>query len=99
MRRVTISRAALNDIHDVRQFYDAGENGIGDYFFKTLRDDIESLKHLHGIHRVHAGIHRMNATTFPHFIYYREPGEETIVVAVLDQRRDPKWILRQLRKR
>lgn len=99
MRRVTISQAALNDIHDVRQFYDAREHGIGDYFFRTLREDIESLKHLHGIHRVHTGFHRMNATTFPHFIYYSELGEETIVVAVPDQRRDPKWISRQLRQR
>jgi plasmid stabilization system protein ParE len=99
MRRVTISQSAQDDIHDVRQFYDDQERGVGDYFFQSIKEDIESLRTLHGIHRKHGNLHRMNATIFPHFIYYREDAEETYVVAVLDQRRDPQWIRRQLRNR
>jgi plasmid stabilization system protein ParE len=99
MRLVTISQAAMDDIHDVCRFYDDREEGVGDYFFQSIREDINSLQRLHGIHKAHAGIHRMNATIFPHFIYYRELAGETGVVAVLDQRRDPKWIKRQLRSR
>ena len=32
-------------------------------------------------------------------IYYRERGNDTLVAAVLDLRRDPKWIRKQLRQR
>ena len=37
--------------------------------------------------------------TFHLGIYYRQHGEDTLVVAILDLRRDPKWSRTQLRKR
>jgi hypothetical protein len=41
----------------------------------------------------------MIGTHFPFGIYYRERGGETLVVAILDLRRNPKWIRKQLRQR
>lgn len=99
MRPVIVSRSALDDIQQIRCFYDDQEAGAGDYFLACLREDVDSLQALHGIHRKKGHLHCMNASSFPHSIYYAEQETKTVVVAVLDQRRDPKWIRDQLRDR
>jgi hypothetical protein len=43
-----------------------------------------------------AGLFRMLAHRFPFGIYYREAKLETQVIAVLDLRRDPNWIRKEL---
>jgi len=48
---------------------------------------------------MHFGYYRMIASTFPYGIYYREKPNETEVIAILDLRRNPSWLRRQLRKR
>ena len=45
-----MSEDALQDLNEGFLFYEAQEEGLGDYFASCLRADIESL-------RVHAGIH------------------------------------------
>jgi len=45
------------------------------------------------------GCHRMLASRFPFGIYYRDSGLETQVIAILDLRRDPGWILHQVTRR
>jgi len=99
MRRVVVSVMARSDIEQGWLFYQRRESGIGDYFESPIWSDIESLGHLHGIHGTHFGYLRMIATTFPFGIYYSEGPEATEVVAVLDLRRNPSWLRRQLRKR
>jgi hypothetical protein len=58
--------------------------------------DIASLALYHGLHSRHCGLYRMLAHRFPFGIYYRETETETQVVAVLDLRRDPNWIRKEL---
>jgi hypothetical protein len=41
----------------------------------------------------------MIASIFSFAIYYREKHDQTEVVAILDLRRNPSWLKRQLRKR
>lgn len=41
----------------------------------------------------------MLASRFPFGIYYREHGDEIQVFAVLDLRRDPSWIRKEIGKR
>ena len=41
----------------------------------------------------------MIAGRFPFGIYYRDTEAATEVIAILDLRRDPFWIRRELRKR
>jgi hypothetical protein len=61
--------------------------------------DIQSLGLFSGIHPLHFELHRMLASRFPFGIYYRRHGDETQVLAVLDLRRNPSWIRKELRKR
>jgi hypothetical protein len=61
--------------------------------------DIESLGLFSGIHPLHFEFHRMLASRFPFGIYYREHGDEAQVYAVLDLRRNPNWIRKELKKR
>ncbi len=41
----------------------------------------------------------MIEVTFHLGIYYREEREDALVIAILDLRRDPRWIRKQLRQR
>ena len=71
----------------------------GDHFVNSLIADLRSRARLSGIHPVHFNFHRMLASRFPFGIYYRERGDETPVVAILDLRREPGWIRKELQKR
>ena len=99
MRNVIILEEAAGDIEESRKFHDAHEHGIGDYFADSITADILELRHLSGIHSQHFGFLRMLGSRFSLGIYYRERGNDTLVAAVLDLRRDPKWIRKQLRQR
>ncbi len=61
--------------------------------------DLESLKIYAGIHTKHFSFHRMMSKRFPFAIYYDLFQEVAIVVAVLDMRRKPSWIRKQMKKR
>ena len=99
MRRVVVLAEAAEDLEAARSFYEAREAGLGDYCVTSLLADIESLTLHHGIHRQQLGCLRMLASRFPFGIYYLEAKHETRVVAVLDLRRDPGWIRRQMIRR
>jgi len=99
MRRVVVLEEAAQDLEIARDFYDSREFGIGIYCVDALIADLESLTLFHGVHSVHFGCHRMLATHFPYGIYYIEAPKETRVVAILDLRRDPNWIRKELNKR
>lgn len=96
MSQVVVLAEAAEDIEQARDFYDAQQPGIGDYFTDSVLADIESLARYHGIHARHFGFYRMLADRFPFGIYYRETKTDTQVVAVLDLRRDPDWIRSEL---
>jgi hypothetical protein len=99
LRNVIILQEAAEDIETAREFYDAQDTGVGDYFADSITADIVDLRYLSGIHAQHFGFFRMLASRFRFGVYYREHGDDTLVVAVLDLRRDPKWIRKQLRQR
>ncbi len=99
MRRVVVLAEAADDLEEAREFYDAREAGVGEYCVRSLISDIESLERFHGIHRQQHGCFRMLASRFPFGIYYLEAEQETRVVAVLDLRRKPSWIRRQVTQR
>lgn len=96
MRTVVVLAEAAEDIEQAREFYDVQEPGIGDYCADSLVADIESLALYHGIHSRHFGFYRMLAGRCPFGIYYRETKIETQIIAVLDLRRDPNWIRKEL---
>ncbi|MDB6028561.1 MAG: hypothetical protein JWM68_4784 [Verrucomicrobiales bacterium] len=96
MRKVVVLAEAAEDIEQARDFYDLQEEGIGDYCADSLVADIESLALYHGIHSRHFGFYRLLANRFPFGIYYRETKTATQVFAVLDLRREPNWIRKEL---
>lgn len=59
--------------------------------------DIDSLRLYAGVHMTAYGYHRMLADRFPYAIYYEIAGEQIRIRAVLDCRRDPKWIHSRIR--
>lgn len=99
MRPVLLMAAAAEDLEAARDFYNEREFGVGEYCVDSLLTDIESLSLYHGVHRLQFGCHRMLATRFPFGIYYLDSEEQTQVVAVLDLRRKPSWVRKQVRKR
>ena len=99
MRKVLTLAEAAEDIEQARSFYDSIEPGIGDYCADSLVIDIKRLANCHGIHPRHFGFYRMLAKRFPFGIYYLEADKETRVFAVLDLRRNPSWIRRELTRR
>lgn len=59
--------------------------------------DIEELKFTGGIHRITYGkFHRSLSKVFPCGIFYIAESECIIIYAVIDLRRDPKFIRRHL---
>jgi plasmid stabilization system protein ParE len=74
-------------------FYERQSPGVGGYFLDSLPADIESLRLHAGIHRRVVGFFRLLSRRFPYAVYYRVSGD---IWRVLDCRRDPRWIHRQL---
>ena len=72
---------------------------FGQYFIDSLITDLESLRFYSGIHVKCFDCHRMLSKRFPFAIYYSIAGERVSVIAVLDMRRNPTWLVKQIRKR
>jgi len=96
VRPVVILSEAAEDIENAKRFYDSIDVGLGDYFSDSIISDLESLSLFHGIHAKHFQLHRMLASRFPFGIYYDDVSEITRVFAVLDLRRDPSWLRKEL---
>lgn len=98
MKKILISEDAFGDLNDGFLFYEAQDFGLGDYFTACLRADIEGLKVTAGIHREVRGFHRLLSKVFPHGIFYTIHAEEVTILAVIDLRRNPDWIISRLNK-
>jgi len=61
-----------------------------------MKADILSLKMYAGIQERSEGFHQLLAKWFPFAIYYPVEDETVDVYAVLDCRRDSKWIVKRL---
>lgn len=93
MIQIHISDDALADLEEGCWFYELQDAGLGDYFASSLRVDIEGLRITAGTHRRdYHDYHRVLSRVFPYAIYYTFTENEVVVWAVIDCRRDPKWI-------
>ena len=88
---------AEKDLLDSVRFYQRPPNPVGAYFLDSLYSDIESLRLYAGIHRNFSSYHRLLSKRFPFAIYYAMTGDEIAIWRILDCRRDPQWIARQLK--
>ena len=95
--RIVILRSAIEDLATGCDFYEQQGEGLGDYFSESLAADVESLRLYGGIHSKSFGYHRMLSGRFPYAVYYEFATQEVRVHAILDCRRDPKWIRSRLK--
>ena len=95
--KIRILKSAKQDLLEGYLFYERQGEGLGEYFINTLFSDIESLRLYAGVHQIIFGFHRLLSKRFPYAIYYKIEGEEVIVYAVLDCRRDPKKTEKRLK--
>lgn len=80
------------------KFYEQQAPGLGTYFRDCLVEEIEKLHVSAGTHQiVPEGFYRSISRRFPFAIYYLFEGDKVIVSAILDSRRDPEWIRKQLK--
>ena len=68
-------------------------------FLDSILSDLDSLILVAGVHPIYFGFHRMLSKRFPFGIYYEVEDDAVYVYAILDLRRDPLWIRKQLRQR
>lgn len=95
--KVRILPSALTDLEIGSQFYEKQEPGIGQQYLDELFARLHELETTAGIHRLISGHHRCLATKFHTAIYYTLETDFVLVRRILDLRRDPKWLRRQLR--
>jgi plasmid stabilization system protein ParE len=97
MKALKILRSARRDLAAGSGFYEDQETGIGEYFIASLREQIEVLKKTGGTRRIdHRKFHRLVCHTFPYAVYYTATEETITIYAVVDCRRDLKWIRKHL---
>jgi len=94
--KINILRSARNDLEDGYLFYENCEEGVGEYFLRSLHADMLSLQTIAGGHQITNGYFKKHASRFPHAIFYRIEGNEVRIYAVIDTRRDPEWISERL---
>jgi len=96
VRAVIVLDEAAEDLEAGRSFYDERGEGLGRYYVDCLFSDLESLRLHAGIHSMHHGFHRLLSRRFPFAIYYDVSDDLARVAGVLDMRRDPAWIRKEL---
>jgi len=97
MIAIQISRETLADLNEGFHFYEIQDAGLGPYFPSQIRADIDGLKITAGTHRQpYRDPHRLLRRKFPHALFYQFGETHGLIVAVIDCRRDPKWITSHL---
>ncbi len=95
---VLVSLDAQADFLAGIAFYDANGTSVGNYFRQAILADLHSLSLYGGVHSIRFGFHCMPAKRFPFAIYYAVSDDDVLVIAILDERRDPQWIEARLRR-
>ena len=96
--KIKILDLAEKDLIEGYRFYEAQQEGLGNYFLNNLYADIESLRSNAGIHRIaHPSYYRLLSRRFPFAIYYKLDDITVSIHAVLDCRRNPAWVRKRLK--
>jgi len=93
---IRFAPSAQVDLKKAKSFYSQSDPALGQYCTDSLMLDIERLRFFAGTHLKIQKNFRMVARTFPYSIYYQVRGEQVLIIAVLDNRRDPEGVLQRL---
>ena len=97
--KINILSSANLDLIEGYKFYEKQSDGVGTYFLDSIFSDIDSLIINAGIHPLYFNkYYRLLSKRFPFAIYYRIEHQTVFVYAVLDCRRNPAWIRKQLKE-
>lgn len=88
---------AQEDILLATLFYELQQDRAGDYFLDSISSDIESLYLYVGIHPLRFGYYTLFSKRFPYTIYYLLDEEVIKIVAVFDDRQNPKKVENRLK--
>ncbi|MDX2227436.1 MAG: type II toxin-antitoxin system RelE/ParE family toxin [Verrucomicrobiae bacterium] len=94
--KIRILDPAIEDIAKARIFYDHQALGLGAYFMDSIFGEIDSLVLYAGVHSIRHDYHRLVVRKFPFAVYCNLENEMAVVYRILDCRRDPVWIQKQL---
>ena len=95
--RVEILASAAEHIADGYWFYENQLPGLGAHFRASILADIRSLSINAGVHELHFEKYfRAVSKRFPFAIFYLVEEQVARVYAVVDCRRNPEWVKRQL---
>jgi len=94
--KLVLSASAERHLDEGYQWYERQDPGAGDYFLQFVLSELRALPRYAGIHRKVFSHHRLITAVFPFSIYYSIQGDTILVKAILDNRRSPSWIKRQL---
>ena len=97
--KISVLSQAEGHLDEGYEWYERQDPGAGDYFLRSMYVELESLHKLAGIHRRRFGRHCLKAGKFPFGIFYTIRGDTVEVCAVIDLRRRPAWIRRELGRR
>lgn len=98
-RDILVSKEAIFDLNRGRDFFEAVEEGLGDYFYDCMILDVESLKFFGGIHYKEFGFYKMSSKKFSHFIYYDIKDDLIYILAILSMRKNPTNVQNAINKR
>ena len=97
--KLRILASAKKDLEDGARFYEAQDDGLGEYFITSVAADIEGLRLYAGIHSVvYKDFHRSLCRIFPFAIYYLKSTDVATIYAIVDCHRDPAWVRHYLTK-
>jgi plasmid stabilization system protein ParE len=97
--RVQFVSAALADVEDARQWYDAQRPGLGDDFLDAFEGAVDSVAAFPTAYPVqYRDVRRFLLERFPYCLYYRVASDGVIVLACMHAVRSPIRIRRRLRE-
>ena len=97
--RIRIANDAKQDLKRGYRFFEKQRSGLGATYRESVMADVDRLKSLAGIHSRRGGFYHMVSRQFHQLVFYEIHGGEIVIYAIIDGRRHPMWIDRQLRRR
>jgi len=95
---VIVRESIYADLREAVLFYEEQEPGVGREYLKHMLEEIDRLTAHPGIHAKKGRFHRAVIKKYHTAIFYTLTQETLDIRRVLDQRRDPKWLRRELKR-
>lgn len=93
-----ISDSAYDDLRETAHFYEAQEAGMSERFVRFIWNELEQILDCAGTHRRAGKYHRVLVQKYHIGIFYLIHDDTVDIRRVIDLRRDPRWIRRELKR-